>query len=544
MMVAVLLGALTLGACVDDNESQSVTDVRNAKAEQLKAAAELSKAQAEAALIQANAEKAYKEALAEYQKAQAAAQQVAAERQAFELEKAKEQYALDLEKIRLQAQFDLQKLKDAMAQYDKNLANEAYNEIDIAYSRYYSALDDLTNKKYDLIDKQAQIAQLEAGVISAEAWNKYNTLQQEQNIANYEAQLAVLKDEAYAGLDNAELQAKLAAKQKECNLAQTAFAKDPTCAALLATTEPVKKAVETWEAQNKLFYAVADVAWIFDSESEDIVYTLYNAVAYNADAEYNNRLYVRKNLRINETQKLYADRRFAADVKNTADALGTAADTKDKATAYGRLAKANDDLKVANEALKTANAMPETTDEEKAAKEIAVNAAKEQISNAEVSVARYKDELVGYQASAEEAAAAQKEYSDAVAAFDVAAYNKAVAALEAAVEAQKEAEDAWNEAKTSINELWSEYDALYYLTWNSSTNINEEIARLEANIATAKKYIENYKYNNNNAERTLERAKVEIEQLEAEIEAKTKQVEAAKALLDSLLASDEETPAE
>lgn len=57
MMVAVLLGALTLGACVDDNESQSVTDVRKAKAEQLSALAQKAKAEAEALLISANAEK-------------------------------------------------------------------------------------------------------------------------------------------------------------------------------------------------------------------------------------------------------------------------------------------------------------------------------------------------------------------------------------------------------------------------------------------------------------------------------------------------------
>ena len=41
MMVAVLLGVLSLGACVDDNETQSVTDVRNAKAEQLQARADM-----------------------------------------------------------------------------------------------------------------------------------------------------------------------------------------------------------------------------------------------------------------------------------------------------------------------------------------------------------------------------------------------------------------------------------------------------------------------------------------------------------------------
>jgi outer membrane lipoprotein SlyB len=43
MMVAVLLGALSLGACVDNNESASVEAVRNAKAEQLKGLAALAK---------------------------------------------------------------------------------------------------------------------------------------------------------------------------------------------------------------------------------------------------------------------------------------------------------------------------------------------------------------------------------------------------------------------------------------------------------------------------------------------------------------------
>ena len=52
MMVAVLLGALSLGACVDNNESASVEAVRNAKAEQLKGLAALANAQAEATKLQ------------------------------------------------------------------------------------------------------------------------------------------------------------------------------------------------------------------------------------------------------------------------------------------------------------------------------------------------------------------------------------------------------------------------------------------------------------------------------------------------------------
>lgn len=69
MMVAVLLGALSLGACVDNDESASVEAVRNAKAEQLKGAAALANAQAEAETIRANAEAKLKEAEAAYQDA-------------------------------------------------------------------------------------------------------------------------------------------------------------------------------------------------------------------------------------------------------------------------------------------------------------------------------------------------------------------------------------------------------------------------------------------------------------------------------------------
>lgn len=72
MMVAVLLGALSLGACVDDNETQSVTDVRNAKAEQLQARADMNNAEASAQKIMADAEAALMAAKAEAQKAAAA----------------------------------------------------------------------------------------------------------------------------------------------------------------------------------------------------------------------------------------------------------------------------------------------------------------------------------------------------------------------------------------------------------------------------------------------------------------------------------------
>ena len=71
MMVAVLLGALSLGACVDNNESASVESVRNAKAKQLESVANMNNANADAKKAITAAEVAIKEAEAAYQKAQA-----------------------------------------------------------------------------------------------------------------------------------------------------------------------------------------------------------------------------------------------------------------------------------------------------------------------------------------------------------------------------------------------------------------------------------------------------------------------------------------
>ena len=72
LLVALFCGALCLTGCLKNEESASVTQVRLAKAEQLKSLATLNEATATAALIYANAEKTIKDAEAELIKAQAA----------------------------------------------------------------------------------------------------------------------------------------------------------------------------------------------------------------------------------------------------------------------------------------------------------------------------------------------------------------------------------------------------------------------------------------------------------------------------------------
>ena len=71
LLSLILVCALGFGmiSCVESEESQAVSELRNAKAEQLKALANLTNAQAEAAKIAAQAEAALKAAQAAYQQA-------------------------------------------------------------------------------------------------------------------------------------------------------------------------------------------------------------------------------------------------------------------------------------------------------------------------------------------------------------------------------------------------------------------------------------------------------------------------------------------
>lgn len=104
MMAAVLLGALTLGSCVDDNESASVTAIREAKAAQLSALANYQQAQADAEVILANAEAKVKEADAAYQAALAKIKDLKAQEKELELKKAQETLEIDIEAAKTKAQ--------------------------------------------------------------------------------------------------------------------------------------------------------------------------------------------------------------------------------------------------------------------------------------------------------------------------------------------------------------------------------------------------------------------------------------------------------
>lgn len=112
MMVTLLLAGLTMGACVDDKESASVTAVRDAKTEQLESVATMNAAAAEAKQAMAAAEAALK--LAEAQAQQAAAELAKAnaeyERKQAELQELKNQQE-SIDNQRKQAQIEQELLQ-------------------------------------------------------------------------------------------------------------------------------------------------------------------------------------------------------------------------------------------------------------------------------------------------------------------------------------------------------------------------------------------------------------------------------------------------
>lgn len=145
-----------------------------------------------------------------------------------------------------------------------------------------------------------------------------------------------------------------------------------------------------------------------------------------------------------------------------------------------------------------------------------------------------KDEIVRAQASYDEEKAASDEFTAALAAVDVKAYNDAVSAIVALVKANETVAKAFNDANETPTKLWNEYSVLNTL-YNNSQNLEELIARCEYNIAYAKEQIKFYEANITNAEAQLAKGKEELANLEKEIAAKKIIVDNAKAALDAEL---------
>ena len=249
LMVALLLGGLTLGACVDNNESASVTAVREAKAEQLNSIAEMNRAEAQAKLIYAEAEAqlqaaeaALKQAMADKAAAEAlvaelqaqmaqdaydaelAARLAAAEKARLEAEAAiaringeLQYYQLDLErriaelqKQLLQAQMDLQNKED-------DIATQAMARLEKLAKNYSTLLYSYTQESQALAGLKADKLSLEADLTDWKADVQESVAENNAKIALIDKQIAAYKEYENYTEDIPSLENDFALLQSEYN---------------------------------------------------------------------------------------------------------------------------------------------------------------------------------------------------------------------------------------------------------------------------------------------------------------------------------------
>ena len=216
MMVAVLLGALSLGACVDDNESQSVTNIRDAKAEQMRALANLYNAQAEAEATAAAAEAQLTAAKAAYKQALADAAAADAAMKEELLRQAQEKFALEIQAIEADYAQQVAYFNMLKAKYEKNMFGHEETLLTDVYDAYTTAQDKVNTLTQQKMRKQVEKAQVEAEVISADEavkqqiadWNtQLKLLQRDLEKLNKMKEAQPSKDEYLAMLDEAEQKA-------------------------------------------------------------------------------------------------------------------------------------------------------------------------------------------------------------------------------------------------------------------------------------------------------------------------------------------------
>lgn len=449
MMVAVLLGALSLGACVDDNESASVTNIRNAKADQLTALAEQARAEGEAAKILAEAEKAIADAKAAYLNEMT--------------EEARQKFVETLKQIQAETEAAVKKAQMQAQQYEQQLLREASQRVKDAYDTYSTAAKDLQELKFTKSEATLYLAQLEAGMGNLQAHIDARTIELKNDIAlktaekeaweNYsgadkselEAQRAQL-DQEYTNAEsniiqkNAEVQAALVAAVEVVDAFNYEYANENSPAAVKAIRSFIEKATENGKViiNNVASYEDKEITPIL---SEDVV--LSEEISPSSDAYSVIRYYV------SEANKTIMNQ-YYSNKENLEDELGHKASGQEVATGkYKELAEAEE--KAAESKKKY-----EDSAKEYAELEETVAGAKQAIANAEKAL--------------EDAKAAKKE-------------------KDAAVEAAEEALTKLPDTATPVEIAQAE--------------LNLEVAKADANLAQA---------NVEKAQKDLEKLKIDNEQ--------------------------------
>ena len=217
LFAALLCGAICLTGCLKNIESESVTEVRKAKAQELISVANLNNAQAEAETIKAKAEATIAAAQAELLQAQAAIASaealrltVLAELDAVNVEIAK--VKLESEKVKLQEQ--KARLEQTIAEIEAAIAKAKLAKetalIQLAKAQKQAEIDQINMQKSLIAAeqemlKQAQKIDEETAKTLKKAWYNYSDAMEKYyaavaDLMKTEAQIATMENDMNYGL--------------------------------------------------------------------------------------------------------------------------------------------------------------------------------------------------------------------------------------------------------------------------------------------------------------------------------------------------------
>ena len=240
------LGSTTLTSCVDDNESPSVTAIRDAKAAQLNALATLSTEQANAAKIQAEAEAAIKNAIAAYYDAVAVQEDVKAQiakgtlsvkleaaQAAAEADLMSQKAALETAKAKLIAEMDAvadeQKASAVaiigkMDELTKSIHNKTTQLIDFKFKKAdaeYELENDSILLAQEINENNAEIAVQEALIVEYQKYSQEDKQKAEEAATAAEQELTVLYEQSQ------QLQSEYSVAQEKTRQAYDKLAATP-----------------------------------------------------------------------------------------------------------------------------------------------------------------------------------------------------------------------------------------------------------------------------------------------------------------------------
>ena len=453
-LVGALVASPVFTSCIENEESPTVSAVRNAKAEQLKAAAALAQAQTEMAKAKTEAEIALLNAQKE-------GQELANNAALTRLEAVK----LETEKNIAYYQYQIELYKQQLYQYQDQVLTELTGN-------YTGALDNIATYNLQIVHKEADKAKLERGLVDVKEWIKSETTRLNNAIATAEATIEALKKAE--GYDNSDLKAKSAELQAELDLVGKEInGLTAKYGSLNYSSQEKEIKLATVLAAKKLLGESNGTSFIVNTQSYNKYFVMTDANGYlvlnqrNVEAY---KLHIAENLNNpNPSDWSYIiDDNNSLDIKRAEEELalaiaklGTEADKKDTKYVYGTHPTTFEDLKALTKYAELAAAKEDLTAKEKTYKEKKEAYDKAKATKAEKANALTKaqDDLAAntdatkVQTLTDAVTAAQTAYNTADTAFGTAeaAYLPTVQPYEDAVTAVENAEIAVAQGKDAIN---------------------------------------------------------------------------------------------